>query len=150
MPVTKSLFGQSRTIPVSKERNWGAEVTAWIGDINDAVDQTHSLDGSVARARYSVTDTALAAGATLTPTHNVHRVSGSGGAVTLDGTTAFAVGTRSEQVLVLRGTDNTNTVTVPATSNVEMNGPVTLGDGNEICFLWDDTDSKWKESSRNN
>lgn len=150
MAVTKVLYGITRYIPESKERNWGVEMTVWAGDVTDGLNGVTTLEAGVARVKLSVTDTLLGAGATLTPTHNVHRVAGNGGAVTLGGVTAIANGTSAEQLLVVRGTSNVNTVTIPATSNVEMNGPITLLDGTQIVFGWDATAVQWREIARNN
>ena len=150
MSIAVTLFGSTRYIPESKERNWGSEGTSVLVDLCNSINGLFSYESSVPRLRFSVTNTSPGAGATLTPTHNVHRVSGSGGAVTRGAVTAIADGTAAEQILVVRGLSNVNTVTIPATSNVLMNGPITLGDGDEIMFLWDATTVKWKEMCRSN
>lgn len=86
---------------------------------------------------------------TLTPAQSasqVLQISGSGGAVTLAdlGVTNALAG----DVLVLAGTDSTNTVSLNSATNTVMNGAITLGDGDMITFIF--FNSKWREQSRNN
>lgn len=148
MSQTVTLFGTTRYIPEGKERNWDAEMTSLLYDLSLAVNDAIALDGGVGLVKASVTDSAVTAAMTLTQTHSVHRVAGSGGAQSLDGTTAIANGSYDEQKLTLVGTHDTNTVTVPDGANTELNGPMTLADDEVLKLRWDDTDSQWVEEYR--
>ena len=91
-----------------------------------------------------------AAAATLTPDGTVIEISGSGGAVTLNTTTPIANGEHDLQLLILAGTDNTNTVTIQeGSTTVILNGDVTLTDGDVIALLWIGAVTEWFELFRN-
>jgi len=151
MPLNKTLFGTTRAIPITDERGWGAVVTSVLADLIDAVDSFGFLTGTdVGLLRFESTTTALAAGATLTPTHPVHKVAGSGGAVVLDATTAVADGSVAGRLLPLFGTDDVNTVEVPAAANTQLNGPCILTNGDALEMFWDATLSAWRERNRSN
>lgn len=73
-------------------------------------------------------------------------ISGNGGPVTANTTTAIAAGLNGYE-LILIGQDDTNTVTLDeTTANLTMNGPITLYNGAEISFVYYNT--KWIEISR--
>ena len=126
MSQSVTFLGSTRYIPESRERNWDAEVTSLLFDLCTALDDTLALESGVGLMKASVTNTTVTASMSLTPTHTVHRVAGSGGAQSLDGTTAVADGSYDRQRLELVGTHDTNTVTVPDGANTELNGPATL------------------------
>lgn len=151
MSVSQSLHGDTITIPETDETDWGAEVTAFLDTF---AEDLHAIawqdaDGNVFM-KHSVTTTTLADGATLTPATNIYRLEGTSGAITLDGTTAITDGEADGQILIIKGTDATNTVTINDGANTQMNGNVTLSDGDQIEFWWDDTESVWQERGRNN
>jgi hypothetical protein len=52
------------------------------------------------------------------------------------------------QMLELVGKDSTNTVTLSDSTNVSVNGPVTLADNSMITFECDDNSGVWVEKSR--
>jgi hypothetical protein len=59
----------------------------------------------------------------------------------------ISAGTIVGQELVLKGTDNTNTVTIQNGTGLELNGPCPLRSGSQIYLVWDGT--VWGEVSRN-
>ena len=148
MALSRSLFGTARTFPQTPEVDWGAQMTAWVDDVNYAIDSLMMLVGTQGVLALTPKTEALAAGATLSPANPWHRVSGSGGAVTLDGTTAISDGAKDGQLIIVMGTDNTNTVTIPDGANTELAGPVTLAAGESIGLIWDATTSAWTETRR--
>jgi hypothetical protein len=149
MSIPKTLFGSTRQVPETDEENWGGEVTGQLADLIDGVEKHVVKSGSSFFSGATVATTTLAAGATLTPTAEIMRVSGNGGAVTLSGTTPIANGAKDGQKLVLKGTSNSNTVTILGSStNMLINGDVTLADGDVIEFFWDGSASKWQERHR--
>ncbi len=151
MPLPKVLFGTSRDVPLDDERGWGATVTGVLADLIDFADSLGLLSASdVALPRFEAATTALAAGATLTPTHPVHRISSTGGAVVLSAATAIADGSVDGQLLVLFGTSDANTVEVPAAANTQLNGPCILTNGDCLELYWDLALSAWRERSRSN
>lgn len=154
MPETHSLFGEDRDVPLDDERGWGNTVTGILADGIDAQDSYSYLQASgvaVLKPESNVSSpTSLAAGATLTAAYAAHYVVGSGGAVTLDATTAIADGTVADQLLDVFGTDDTNTVEIPDGANTLLNGPVILRSTDCITLKWDATNSVWREVTRNN
>ena len=151
MPTAKTLHLDTIQIPITDETDWGAEVSAFLATYTEDLDEIafQDSDGNVF-SRLSVTTTTFAAGATLTPSSSYHRVQGTSGAVTLDATTAITDGEKDGQTLLLKGTNDTNTVTINDGANTAMNGNVTLAKGDVIEFVWDDTSSEWVERSRTN
>lgn len=154
MPLTNELYGEEALVPLDDERGWGAQVTRILSDSIDGLDSaTFLLPTGIAVLKPQSTAasiTSLAAAATLTPTHPVHYVVGSGGAVTLSAVTAIADGTVADQELEVHGTDDTNTVEIPDGANTLLNGPVVLRSMDCIKFKWNATASVWREISRNN
>jgi len=148
MAVSKNLFGTNRNIPVSRERNWGAQVTSVLSDLISFADAIGFVSSDQGILRLTSAAGALAEGATLTPTKPLHKVAGSGGPVTLDGTQAIASGTVDGQVLVVLGGHQTNTVTIPSSAKVVLNGSVTLGLLDAILLIYHSSSDIWTELAR--
>lgn len=91
-----------------------------------------------------------AAGGVTSPneTRNLMRVSGSGGPVTVTANPQISVGTTDGLELILEGCDATNTLTLSNGNGLEQNGPVTLGLGDKIAYIWDAGASVWSETWR--
>lgn len=146
MAITKTLYGISRQIPETDETGWGLETTNLLVALTNGAEGISLLIGLIAALKLSPTSTALAGGATLTVTHPQHAIAGSGAPVTLSASTAIADGAANGQVLLLRGTSNTNTVTIPHGANTQLNGTCTLGNYDTLLLCWDGAD--WFELSR--
>jgi hypothetical protein len=144
MSITKTLFDISRLVPETGETDWGGQVTAQLTDLLDGADAILLKDGSDnIMLRLQPATSSLGAGATLTPTAPVHLVAGSGAAVTLGGITA---GTKTGQILILVGTDNTNTVSFTYSATVRVvNGDVTLRLGEAIALIYLGAGVGWTE-----
>lgn len=151
MPTAKTLHDDTIQIPITDETNWGAEVSAYQATFAEDLDEVayQDSDGNVF-SRLSVTTSTLADAATLTPASSFHRLEGTSGAITLNGTTAITDGEKDGQTLVIKGTSDTNTVTVNDGANTAMNGNITLVKGDVIEFVWDNTSSEWVERGRTN
>jgi len=76
------------------------------------------------------------------------RVAGNGGAQTANATTGMTAGTVDGQEVDLLGTSDTDTLTITVAGNMAPNGSITLGNGDIIRFLWDATNSVWREAYR--
>lgn len=151
MPTPKTLHGSTVNVPIKDETDWGSEVSGYEATLIDSVDGATLLTSTgVTLVKFEVTTGTLAASATLTATHPIHRIAGASGAVTLDVTTAIADGQVDGQLLILKGTNDTNTVTINDAANTNLNGPVTLTAGDQIELWWDSTGSEWTEIGRNN
>lgn len=150
MATSKTLHSDTINIPETDEVDWGAEVSAYQATFAEDLDAIcyQDADGNVFN-RITWTTATIAAGGTLTPASTGYRLSGSGGAVTLDGTTAITDGEKDGQLLTIKGTSDTNTVTIDDAANTDMNGQIILGDGDVIRFVWDSTSSAWVEEYRN-
>ena len=150
MGISQDLFGTTRTVPETGDRNWGSQVTGILLDLMRAADTGFFLLNQNGVLRLNFQTETLAASATITPARFAHLIDGSGGPVTLDGTTAIADGSVDGQVLILLGNDAANTVEVPNSANTRLNGGVTLALGDAIGLFWNATDSNWWELFRNN
>ena len=151
MPTSKTLHDDTIQIAITDEVDWGAEHSSFLATFIEDLDEIcyQDSDGNVF-TRLSPVTTTFAASATLTPTSSYHRVQGTSGAITLDATTAITDGEKDGQTLLLKGTSDTNTVTINDGANTDMNGNITLVEGDVIEFVWDDTSSEWTERSRTN
>ena len=151
MSQNVTLFGTVYAIPETDERNWGNTMTNFSVNLGNGVDGAIFLTSTgKALVLEESTTTTFAAGATLTALTPVHKVEGTSGAVTLDGTTAIADGQVDGQMLRLIGTSDTNTVTIDTGANTRMNGQIIITLGDVITFRWDSTASEWQEVARNN
>jgi len=151
MATSQALFGTTYQIPITPERFWGTQVRTYLLALGRWANTVGYLTSSnVGLFVAEATSSTLAAAATLTPTHPTHQVEGSGGAVTLDGTTAIADGEIDQQQLILIGQSDTNTVLVPESANTALNGPCLLALGDVLTLGWDETASVWRELSRSN
>jgi hypothetical protein len=116
------------TITLDAELNGKSKITT----------QDATVSGLLALPSTSIT---LAANSTLTATNSYVRVTGSGGAaVTLSATTAIANGNTSGAVLVLEGTSDTATVTIPTGANTVFPASRTLGLNDTLTLIWNGSD----------
>lgn len=76
------------------------------------------------------------------------QVQGSGGPVSASGTTGLTNGTVNGQEVRVVGQSDANSVTLPATGNLQLQGSCTLGAFDVIDLFWDSSTTKWIESSR--
>lgn len=150
MAVSVTYRGTTYSVPETDEEDWGAEVTAQLQALLTAGDDTeYTTAASNIISRTPVgADLTVADGATLTWTHNVHLVSGSGGAATVDATTGISAGEFDRQRLRLIGGSDVNTVTLAFAGNVNVNGACVLANGHVIDLEWDTTNTEWLEVSR--
>jgi hypothetical protein len=125
-------------------RNGAGQITMefdaeFVGTTNHARLTTGEL---LAKNRMFVGNTTLSlgAGSTLTPDCSYVRLSGSGGNVTLNATTAIANGELAGQMLILEGRDDAATVTIPNGANTQMPAARTLGQGDVLTLIWNGTD----------
>lgn len=148
MAIATDLFGVTYQIPETKERPWGAIVTALLRSLATSANQISSLSGGVPSLVFQPTNTTLANGGTLAWTYPWHRISGSGGAVTLSSTSSIADGAKDGQLLFLSGSSASNTVTITDGSNVQLNGAVLLGLNEGILLGWNSSIGDWVELFR--
>lgn len=102
------------------------------------------------------TDLTIAAGTTIPVTHQVMRLAGAGGPVTLTSTPNLQTsGIADGQVEILQGTNDTDTVTVQDENNLPDSGlhlqngrNMTLGKNDILELLFNATDGVWIELRR--
>lgn len=151
MSYNKTMFGNTYSVPESGNKNVGVALTAIIDDLMDGVEGVcYQTGGGIILTYLRSTTSSLAAAATLTRTHPIHKVSGSGAAVTLSGTTAIASGTKDGETLVLQGDHASNTVTINNGANTQMRGNCTLALYDTLSLRWDSTIGDWIEIGRTN
>lgn len=109
------------------------------------------VQGEGAGVMVAGTAQSLVASATLAITEAARqyiKVAGNGGAITLDATVGVTAGTVDGQEIRIMGTHATNTVTLPDSGNLNLNGACVLGLYDIIDLVWIDADSMWYEVSR--
>ena len=133
---------------------WGKGATDGFQTIlwKEIADQQVEMEGlslmNFAGFKQTVT-TALGAGFTLTPVTSYHTLAGTA-ARTSDGTTAINDGVKEGQILVLEGTDDSNTITIQDGANTQLAGgaDAVLGAGDTVTLIWNG--ANWVELSRSN
>lgn len=150
MSITQSLYGTNRIVPERGEKNWGTEVTSLTVDVLKGLDGISQILGSISTLKFPSTSSSLASSATLTQSHPAHLVTGSGGAISLDTTTPITASSVNG-LLVLIGTSDTNTVTVPDSGTCAgLNGECVLGENDCLVLVYNTTQAVWIEVTRNN
>lgn len=147
--ILKTLLTIQYKVPTSGQPGgWGSAVSSLILHIIDLLNSWFISTNKV-RHKYPVATATLASGATLSPgsVSSIARVSGSGGPVTLNATTAIADGEEDGQLLILVGTHATNTVTVNDAANTDLGANRTLALGSVLALLYNDSRSLWEEMS---
>ena len=150
MSISKTLHTVVRVIPETDETAWGLETTNLLVEVTETLEETTCKTAAGDYyPKLETTSQTLAGSATLTPLSCRVKLTGSGGAVTLDSTTAIADGEFEGQILELQGTSDSNTVTIWDASNVGINGDITLYQDTVISLIWDVTRDLWVERFRN-
>lgn len=153
-----------RETPVTQATDFAVGQTYITQAVEDAVDKLTYLlqelnrslsediaDNSSAAGLSEGTDQQVAAGGTITVTtakRQLFKVEGLSGAVTVDTTTGIQAGTENLQEIDIMGSHATNTVTLPDSGNLNLNGPCILGLDDAIRLVWIEADSLWYELSR--
>lgn len=148
MSIPTTLLGTVYQIPETREKPWCQTVSALLVALANAVDALVAGGAGTPLLQLLSSTGVLAAGATLTPIRNWHRIAGNGGAVTL-GNPSIANGVADGQILVITGTHATNTVTIDDASNVRLNGSITIGLYDALFLIWDLAVGDWIEIGRN-
>lgn len=86
--------------------------------------------------------------AAMSTNKNYIKVVGSGGAVDITADPQIADGTVG-QILIIQGTDDTNTVKFDNGTGLNMPSSVTLGDTDIVAFIFDGTDWNYLFSADN-
>ncbi len=151
MSIAKTLLGSARQVPQTGETGWGGEGTQIFVDLIDSnnIVVQKLASGSLVLVYPTATAT-LAASATLTQTAPIMQIKSTGGAVTLDTTTPITAGETDGQQLEITGTDDTDTVTIPDSGNVDLNGLILLIKHTHIRLVWVSADTQWVELGRSN
>jgi hypothetical protein len=147
MPTPVPLWGTTRQV-MGPDQTEGYEVegSTLLQMLTKGVDGLSIRPGTVVIPKASSTSTTLAGGATMTPTHPLHKVQGSGGPVTIGG---IAAGSTDGQMLCLRGDHASNFVTLQSDgANVIIQSDITLRQNDIIALRWDSVSAKWVEESR--
>ncbi len=93
------------------------------------------------------TQSLLAAGQIVPSEGNV-AVAGNGGPVTLTSDPQITAGSDG-QLLIVSGTDDTNTLTIVNGNGVHVHEPATLTDHDHLTLVYHTADAQWEEVSRN-
>jgi hypothetical protein len=148
MSIQQDLFGVTYYLPENRARNWGSTVRPLLIAMAKALDAQVYPNGLDVRVFFEKTSSTVTAGSTLTKVTTWHKLTAAS-AVSLSASTAIGDGVKDGEVLILSGTSNTNTVTVPDAANTSLNGTWVGGSGDYLVLLWDSTSSNWTEIFRN-
>ena len=113
--------------------------------IDDGTDVNLGTTTSDILALTPSADTSIADGGSISPTSSLMRIQGDGAPVTVN---SIANGSKDGQVLILRGLNSTNTVTLQAGGNLVLNSNVrfVIGNRDTISFVFDDAEDLWIET----
>lgn len=136
MATTITFQGLNYTVPANGDEGWGQQVSNLL----------IALGQKLNRKEVQIVP---ANNASITaPTTTEDLVLSPASAVTLSASTAITNGTDG-QILRLRGTSDTNTVTILNGANTTLNGHCILGAGQILELKWD-TLTFWTEINRSN
>ncbi|MCE2929078.1 MAG: hypothetical protein LW817_05565 [Candidatus Caenarcaniphilales bacterium] len=107
------------------------------------------VNGSVAWTPSAIQS--LSTGSTIAVTNSIINIAGNAGAVDLSSNPQIADGTHG-QVIIIKGTSNTNTVTLDDGTGFSLNNGlnVVLGNRDTLTLMYDAGDDLWIEISRSN
>ena len=151
MSKTVTVDGKEYDIPEKKEAAWGTEMTEYLFDLGNTVEDINtSLGSGSLRSLSTQTEASLVASETITPTKSRILVKGDSGPVTLDSETPIKVdGIPGGADIFLVGMDNTYTVKVPNVSETcSLNGHCVLAAGEYLHLILNNAGDKWVEVSR--
>lgn len=86
------------------------------------------------------TETTVGATFTLNVSTQYHKITASGASRTSSTTNAISDGFFIGQILILEGTDDTNTVIIKDNANTKLSGDITLGLNDTLTLLWNGSD----------
>jgi hypothetical protein len=111
------------------------------------LDGDNSGRGRITAQEYQVASstTNIASGATLNPVTRYVRLASTGGAITLNAGTAISSGSGAGVIMILEGTSDANSVTIPDNANTRLGGSRILGANDTLTLLWNGAD--WIELS---
>lgn len=143
--------GDTYEVPLPGESNYGDEVHNLLVDLGtNALLKNGAVTTSQLVLPTSGTVTSLTAGSVMNVgTRTVHMVQSASGAITLNSTTPLNNSSTDGFVVILIGRSATNTVTIPDSGNVDLNGSITLGANTSITLIWMNAIGKWVELNRN-
>jgi len=97
-------------------------------------------------------DQARAADSTIVIDNGIVRVAGDGAARILSVAPSIEDGSKDGQIVIIQGTNDTNTLQINDGTNTQLAGGanVVLGQGDTLVAIWDSGDSVWYEISRAN
>lgn len=90
---------------------------------------------SILERTWFATEEIVGAGFTITPQTRYHILTGTASR-TSDTTTAINDGIYKGQLLILEGTDNTNTIIIKEGANTNLTGDITLGSEDILTLIW--------------
>lgn len=120
-------------------------------DTNDLTWQIQGGTGSGSGGGAIVVDGTqnISASGTITAAvdqRELRRIQGNSAAVIADTTTPITAGSTEGQELILKGMSDTDTVTIEASGNVQLNGDMIFYNNSTLSLVW--IDSKWLELAR--
>lgn len=96
---------------------------------------------------WDITAETVGAGFTIDPKTRTHELTGTASR-TSDTTTAIKDGAYKGQLLILIGTDDTNTIIIKTAANTHLTGDITLGEDDTLSLIWNGT--SWLELATSN
>ncbi|MEK7524073.1 MAG: hypothetical protein AAB588_03500, partial [Patescibacteria group bacterium] len=129
---------------MSFDLNSSSDTVLTLTNGNGGAEASLSIDGSLI---LQSTSTNMASSSTVASGGASYlRLGGSGGAVTLSGTTAIADGAAVGQILIIEGISDANTITVNDSANTNLGAATrVLGNNDVLNLIWNGTD--WIEIS---
>jgi len=135
--------------------NFPTMLTAWTGQTGSGqglqimqMDENGIHIGSKPLNLTPTSETVSAVGG-ITPASSVMSITGDGGAIDITANPQIAAGTADGQLLILRGTSDSNTVQIDNENGVHVHGRAILRDHDQLTLMYHSGDSAWEEVSRN-
>ena len=130
-----------RRLYVGDEIRFGAGMTVSSGGVKQSTflvkkESDTALSIGAGFGSTATDNTTLGAGFTITPATSYHIVGGTSPRIS-SATTAIADGSFMGQLMILEGTDDTNTITIKNGANTVLGSDITLGNYQTLVLVWD-------------
>lgn len=149
MRTITTTSGNTYQLPEPGDADWGSDLTELLYELGTSALMAGSV-GDFGEFRMTPLNITVTNNMSLDSSGTSLALLTAASSVTLNSTTPIQTPTSSNgKMLRLVNTHASNTITIPDTGNVDINGPVILGYLQTLDIQWLDSVGRWVEIARN-